>query len=332
MPKLKKILVTGGAGYVGSVLCPKLLKKGYQVRVLDLLIYDPHSLDTCKQHPEFELIKGDIRNKTAVKKALKNIDCLIHLAAISNDPTCAIDENITKSVNYNAIKLLLEVAKKQNVQRFINASSSSVYGINEKKDVTEETPCHPLSLYGKYKFESEKLINQAGDKNFIVVNIRPATICGYSPHQRFDLTVNLLTCQALTKGVVTVHGGQQRRPNVTIQDITDLYLKLIDEEKTLIRGQTFNFGFENMKIIDIAKLIQKTLSPRKIEISIKPVFDERDYHISSKKIMQRLKIKPKYTVKNAVLELTNAFDKGFFSNPEDDKYYNIRKMRLEHFK
>lgn len=331
MVKLRKILVTGGAGYVGSVLVPKLLKNGYDVSVLDLVIYDLHSLDACKKYPKFQLIKGDIRDKKIVDQALTGRDCVIHLAAISNDATCELDDNLTLSVNYEAVRLLLGTAKKAGIKRFINASSSSLYGVNEKEDVTEDEPANPLSLYGKYKWEAEKLINQARDENFLVVNLRPATICGYSPRQRFDLTVNALTKDALTKGIITVNGGQQRRPHVTMQDMTDLYIRLVNEKKELIAGETFNFGFENMKIIKTAQLIQKVLAPQKIEIKIIEAYDQRDYHISSEKIKRKLNLKPKYTVKDAVLELTAAFKKKLFPNPDDDKYYNIRKMKLEHF-
>jgi len=334
MQKLKKILVIGGAGYVGSILCPKLLKYNYNVRVLDLLIYDPHSLGQCKDNPNFQFIKGDIRDKKMVENAMQGIDCIIHLAAISNDPTSDLDKNLTKSVNYEAIKLLLDTAKKQGVKRFINASSSSVFGIKKEKNITEELSCNPLTLYSKYKLKAEKLVNEAGDKNFTAVNIRPATICGYSPRQRFDLTVNALTYHAITKGIITVHGGKQRRPNVTIEDITDLYMRLIDEKKELIGGETFNVGFENMKIIDIARLVKKTLEKRlkkKIKIIIKKAFDPRDYHISSKKIKKHLGWRPRYKIKDMILQLANAFEKGLIKNPEDDKYYNIRKMKIEHF-
>lgn len=332
MERLNKILVTGGAGYVGSVLCSKLLDNGYFVRVLDLMIYDSESLEQCKNNPNFDLIKGDIRDKKTVEKSVEGMDCIIHLAAISNDPTCELDEKLTKSVNYNAVKLLLKMAKKNKVKRFINASSSSMYGVNEKEDVTEEAECNPISLYAKYKLESEKLINQAQDENFTVVNIRPATICGYSPRMRFDLTVNALVKDAVTKGFITVHGGEQRRPNVTISDITDLYMRLINEKKELIAGQTFNAGFENLKVIETAKLVQKVLAPREIKIVIANIIDPRDYHISSEKIKKQLGFQPKFTVKDMILELAEAFEKELIPNPENDKYYNIRKMKIEHFK
>lgn len=326
-----KILVTGGAGYVGSVLCPKLLKQGYDVRVLDLFIYDLSSLDSCKEYASFQIIKGDIRDINTVRDAMQDIDCIIHLAAISNDPTCDLDESLTRSVNYEAVKLLLDCAKESGVKRFINASSSSVFGIKKEENVTEDLSCEPLTLYSKYKLMSEKLVKDACDDEFTTVNIRPATICGYSPRQRLDLTVNILTYHALSRGVITVHGGQQRRPNATIEDVTDLYVELIETDKSLVAGDVFNFGFENMEILEIAQLVQNTLSKRDVQIRVEETFDHRDYHISSEKIKRQLGFHPKYTVKDMIIRLAEAFDNGLIPNPENDKYYNIRKMKIEHF-
>ncbi|MBI2830679.1 MAG: NAD-dependent epimerase/dehydratase family protein [Chloroflexi bacterium] len=332
MNSSEKILVTGGAGYVGSALCPKLLKQGYNVRVLDLFIYDPASLDACKKYNSFETVKGDIRNKDAVQQAMKDMDCVIHLASISNDPTGDLDESLTRSVNFEAYKVLLDSAKRKGVKRFINASSSSVYGIKDEENVTEELSCNPLTYYSKYKLMSEKLVEEACDDKFTTVNIRPATICGYSPRQRLDLTVNVLTAHAASKGVITVHGGQQRRPNLTMEDITDLYVKLVETDKSLIAGKVFNVGYENMKIIEIAELVKQTLgSKRDVQIRVDETFDHRDYHISSEKIRKELGFQPKATVKDMILQVASAMEKGLVGNIEWDKYYNIRQMKLDHF-
>lgn len=328
---MKRVLVTGGAGYVGSVLTGKLLANNYKVRVLDLFLYDPHSLDEYKSETNLEIVKGDIRDKDIVETACADCDVIIHLASISNDPTAELDENITKSVNYDSYPLLLETAKKAGVKRFINASSSSVFGIKTEENVTEELEPEPITTYSKYKALSETLVTEAASENFVTVNIRPATICGYSPRQRFDLTVNVLTKSAITKGVITVHGGQQMRPNVTMEDITDLYIKMIEIEGDKINGDTFNYGFENLKVIEIAEMVKETLS-RDVEIKIEPVVDQRNYHISSEKIVKKLGIRPKFTITDMIEQLEIAFNAGKYPDPDADKYSNIKIMKLEDFK
>lgn len=328
---MKRVLVTGGAGYVGSVLTGKLLENDYKVRVIDLFLYDPHSLDVYKDEKNLEVVTGDIRDEATVKEVCKDVDVIIHLASISNDPTAELDESITKSVNYDCYPLLLKTAKESGVKRFINASSSSVFGIKHEENVTEELEPEPITTYSKYKALSEKLVNEASSPDFVTVNIRPATICGYSPRQRFDLTVNVLTKSAITKGVITVHGGEQMRPNVTMEDITDLYISMIEIEGEKINGDTFNYGFENLKVIEIAEMVQETLS-QDVEIKIEPVVDQRNYHISSKKIIDKLGIRPQYTIVDMIEQLEDAFNAGKFPNPDDDKYSNIKKMKLEDFK
>lgn len=328
---MNKVLVTGGAGYVGSVLVGKLLKNNYKVRILDLFLYDPDCLNIYKNNPNVEIVKGDIRNEKIVSKCLDNIEYIIHLASISNDPTAEMDEAITKSVNYDAYDVMLNLSKKKRIKRFINASSSSVFGIKEEENVTEELEPEPITVYSKYKALSEKLVNAASSQDFITVNIRPATICGFSPRQRFDLTVNVLTKSAIVNSKMIVHGGEQMRPNVTMEDITDLYIEMLRINPELINGETFNFGFENLRVIEIARTIQNTLDIQS-DIEIQPVIDRRNYHISSQKIIQKLGIYPKYTIKDMVKQLEIAFKQNAFTNPEDEKYYNIKKMRLEQFK
>ena len=330
---MENILVTGGAGYVGSVLVPELLKRGYSVKVIDMMLYDPHSLDSVMGMDNFKLIAGDIRDRDKLKVALDDIDCVIHLAAISNDPTCELDESITKSVNYNSVGQLVKMAKKMGVERFINASSSSMYGIQSDEPAVETSPTKPLSLYARYKLESEHFVNDASDDDFVTVNIRPATICGYSPRQRFDLSVNILTYHAYLYGTIIVHGGQQRRPNITIKDLVRLYVQLVTEDSKLINGETFNAGFENLRIIEIAERIQKLLSnERKIDIEITETYDHRDFLLSSEKLINTLNFKPLYTIEDAVLDIVQAFQDGRFPNPADPKYFNLKKMKLEDFK
>jgi len=328
---MKKILITGGAGYVGSVLTEKLLNKGYSVVVLDLFLYDENSLKHIENNSRLKIIRGDIRDNSIITDIMKDIDTIVHLAAISNDPTAELDESLTKSINYDSYYSIIEAAKKNGVKRFINASSSSVFGIKNEKNVTEDLEPEPITVYSKYKTLSEKLVNSASSKDFVTVNIRPATICGYSPRQRFDLTVNILTKSAIVDRKMTIHGGNQMRPNITMEDITDLYCLMLEIEPSLINGETFNYGFENLSILKIAELIKNTLST-KSEIEIVPVIDQRNYHISSQKIIDKLGIKPKYKIIDMVKQLESAFLAGKFSTPEDEKYYNIRKMKLSSFR
>lgn len=329
--KQQTVLVTGGFGYVGSRLTPHLLDLGYKVRVIDLCLYGMYGHDalTPKQKENLEFLKQDIRNPEAVHEAMKGIDTVIHLAAISNDPTGDVDERLTRQVNFDAVGLLLSVAKKSGVKRFINASSSSVFGIKHESDVTEELEPEPLTAYSRYKMLSEWLVVSASSPEFTTVNIRPATICGYSPRQRFDLTVNKLTADALRKNLITVHGGQQRRPNVGMSDMINLYGDLINTDAKLINGKTFNFGFENLKVIEIAELIKGELSDLPVEIKVTATTDNRDYHITSKKVLNTINYKPVSSIAKEVANLRRILDIGHFSDIDAPDHYNMKVMKLD---
>jgi nucleoside-diphosphate-sugar epimerase len=323
------ILITGGFGYVGSRLTPFLLEHGYPVRVLDLMLYSTAGLDAIKENRDrLEVIQGDMRDPATVEKAVQGVKTIIHLAAISNDPTGDIDETLTRQVNFDAIGMLLSQARQAGVKRFINASSSSVFGIKDAANVTEQLEPEPLTFYSKYKMLSEWLVVGAASNDFCTVNIRPATICGYSPRQRFDLTVNKLTADAVRKGVITVHGGEQRRPNVGITDMIHLYKMLVEIDGRLIQGKTFNFGFENHKIIDIAKIIQSALSDLKVEIKVTDTFDKRDYHISSNKIVDQIGYRPVSSIRQEVVNLRTALDKGCFPDIDAAVHYNMKYMKI----
>lgn len=333
---MNKILVTGGFGYVGSRLTPFLLSKGHDVRVLDLMLYTASGLDALQGDPSFagwadrfDLITGDMRCPETVAQAMQGRDTVIHLAAISNDPTGDIDETLTRQCNFDAIGVLLAAARAAGVKRFIHASSSSVFGIKDDDNVTEVLEPEPLTYYSKYKALSEWLVVAAASPDFCAVNVRPATICGYSPRQRFDLTVNKLTADAISKRVITVHGGQQRRPNVGINDAINLYEFLTTVAPAKINGRTFNFGFENHKVIEIAGIIQQELADLDVEIKVTDTFDNRDYHISSDKIVRELGYEPVSSIRREVAELRQAIEAGRFADTDAPEHYNMKFMKLE---
>lgn len=330
------VLITGGFGYVGSRLTPHLLGLGYSVKVVDLCLYGEYGLDSLKKNPHFSdwksrfaLIKEDIRNPEAVFSAMSDIETVIHLAAISNDPTGEVDEVLTRQVNFDAVGLLVSAAKQRGVKRFINASSSSVFGARDESNITEDLEPKPITHYSRYKMLAEWIVRSAADDMFSTVSIRPATVCGYSPRQRFDLTVNKLTADALRKGIITVHGGNQRRPNISMVDMINLYAALIKVDRKLINGKVFNFGFENHKVIDIAKLIKDELKDLPIEIIVTDVLDQRDYHISSEKIVRDLQYKPVSSIAKSVQELRGYLEKtDEFIDIDASQYYNMKVMAL----
>ena len=327
MNEEKTILVTGGAGYVGAVLVPKLLKDGYKVKVLDLYIYGEDVFRNIKNRDKLTEIKGDLRSKSLLQDVVKNCDSVIHLACISNDPSYELDPDLGKSINYDAFLSLVEISKDAGIERFIYASSSSVYGIKNESEVTEDLPLEPLTDYSKYKALCEEYLLQTATNDFIVTVIRPSTVCGYSPRLRLDLTVNILTNHAINKGVITVFGGEQKRPNLHIEDMTDLYIFLLKQPKDKIHRRIYNAGYENYKVKEIAKMVSDVLGGN-IEIKTTPTDDQRSYHVSSKKIKTELEFEARHTIQEAIMDLKSAFDGGRIPNPMDDiKYYNIKTMQ-----
>lgn len=325
---MKKILVTGGAGYVGAVLVPKLLQAGYQVAVLDLYIYGDHVLDGVKDHPGLTQIKGDLRDHGLLREILPGMDAVIHLACISNDPSYELNPRLGKMVNYDAFLSLVDISKKNGISRFIFASSSSVYGIKAESEVTEDLRLEPLTDYSKYKVLCEQYLLEAQSKDFTVFILRPATVCGYSPRLRLDLTVNILTNHALNLGKITVFGGGQKRPNIHIEDITDLYVKALEYPAAQIAGKIYNVGYENHTLNEIAHLVRDTLDLKQLQIVRESTNDNRSYHISSQRIHQELGFIPKHTIEDAVRDLHQAFRQGLIPKAlDDDRYYNIRRMQ-----
>ena len=327
MNEIRRVFVTGGAGYVGSVLVPKLLDAGYKVKVLDLYIYGDHVLGFLKDHPNLKEIKGDIRNRELLKKEIRECDAVIHLACISNDPSYELDPELGKSINYDAFLPLVDISRKSGVKRFIYASSSSVYGVKDELEVTEDLPLEPLTDYSRYKALCEEYLQNAAADDFVVTTIRPSTVCGYSPRMRLDLTVNILTNHAINKGEITVFGGEQKRPNLHIEDMTDLYLFLLEQPGEKVHRKIYNIGYENYRVRDIAQIVRDTLGGN-IPIVTTPTNDKRSYHVSSRKIKEELGFEAKHTVREAVEDLCEAFDKGQLPESLDNEmYFNIKRMQ-----
>ncbi|MDE2028864.1 MAG: NAD-dependent epimerase/dehydratase, partial [Candidatus Omnitrophica bacterium] len=311
MNQFKTVLVTGGAGYVGAVLVPMLLGKGYRVKVLDLYTYGEDVFDDIKDKSGLEEIKGDLCDEDLLRKSLKGCDAVIHLACISNDPSFELNPDLSRKVNYDAFEPLVSISKDSGVKRFIYASTCSVYGISDAPEVTEDHPLLPITDYNKYKGLCEPILAKYQSSGFTTVTIRPATVCGYSPRQRFDLTVNILTNHAYNNNRIKVFGGKQERPNIHIGDITELYVRLLQLPDAQIAGKIYNAGYQNRSVGDIALIVQKIVAqefPQRPQPTIEtlPSDDIRSYRISSEKIKRELGFVPRFTIEDAVKDLLAA--------------------------
>jgi nucleoside-diphosphate-sugar epimerase len=328
---INTVFVTGGAGYVGSVLVPKLLQAGYRVKVLDLYLYGEDVLASVRG-PNLVEIKGDLRDADLLRREIPGSDAVIHLACISNDPSYELNPELGKSINYDAFLPLVEIAKNSGVQRFLYASSSSVYGVKSDPEVTEELPLEPLTDYSKFKALCEEHLLQTASDDFIVTILRPATVCGFSPRLRLDLTVNILTNHAVNKGRITVFGGEQKRPNLHIEDMTDAYLFLLRQPGKSIHKKVYNVGYENYTVKEIAQMVSRNLGGE-IPIETTPSDDTRSYHVSAKKIADELGFVPKHTIEEAIRDLKAAFDQGRIPDSFGNKrYFNIEIMKALNLK
>jgi len=306
-----KILVTGGCGYKGHILIPKLLDRGYEVIAFDTQWFGSF----LRPHKGLSVIKGDVREIESVP--LDGVDCIIHLASIANDPCGDLDPKLTWEVSALATMQLADKAKRHGIKQFIYASSGSVYGIKDEPQVTEDLELKPISEYNKTKMVAERvLLSYANDMSVQI--IRPATVCGYSPRMRLDVSVNLLTMAALSKGRITVFGGQQTRPNIHIDDITDIYLHLIDHPE--ITG-IYNAGFENISILDIAKSVTKYVP---VEIDITESNDPRSYRVNSDKLL-KTGFTPRKTVDDAIREIIEKYRAGALK--DEEHFYNLKWMQ-----
>tara|TARA_B110000008_G_scaffold251037_1_gene264698 strand:- start:2567 stop:3547 length:981 start_codon:yes stop_codon:yes gene_type:complete len=320
---MKKIFITGGAGYVGSKLVPKLLELGYEVTVLDLMIYGE---DVLPEHEKLKKIKGDIRDLDLLEKNLPGHQYLIHLACISNDPSFELNPTLGKSINLDAFEPMVKMSIKSGINGFIYASSSSVYGIKKEKNVTEDMKLEPLTDYSKFKGDCEKILNSYKSNSFITTTIRPSTVCGYARRQRLDLVVNILSNHAFYNREIKVFGGDQLRPNVHIDDMVNSYLAVLTADPKVINGEIFNVGFKNQTVNELAADVKEMIGDDVKIINTKSN-DNRSYHVSSEKIKKVLGFETKYTVKNAVSDLKIAFENNILTNTFDDElFFNIKRM------
>ena len=325
---VNKVLVVGGAGYLGSILIRKLLKKGYKVRVMDNLTYGDDGIKNIN-HKNFEFEKGDIRNLAEIVEAVKDVDAVTHLAAIVGDPACALNPKKTIEINYLATKALVEVCKYFQINRFVFASTCSVYGATSgETELTEESKLNPVSLYARSKIECENAILEAIDENFSPTILRMGTLCGYSPRMRFDLVVNLFAAQALMERKITIFGGDQWRPFLHIEDAAEAFIKCLESPIEKVRGQIFNIASENCKILTLGKIIKDTIG-KDVEIEVKrKVEDRRNYKVSWKKIEKQLGFKPKKSIENAISKIKKVIENGTIKNFKNPKYWNKEYLSL----
>ncbi|MBU06103.1 MAG: UDP-glucose 4-epimerase [Dehalococcoidales bacterium] len=322
--QFNNIFVTGGAGYVGAMLVPRLLQEGCQVTVLDLMIYGEGVL---QNHPNLIKVKGDIRDSHLLRKVLPGHDAVIHLACISNDPSFELNPALGKSINLDAFRPLVSVSKEIGVKRFVYASSSSVYGIKTEPNIHEGMLLEPLTDYSKYKVACEEILAEFESEEFTTVTIRPATVCGFSPRQRLDVVVNILTNLAYHKREITIFGGAQLRPNIHISDMVESYVIVLNAEQENVSGQIYNAGYENQTVQELAEIVKKVIGDD-VMLRTMPTDDNRSYHISSEKIRVDLGFTPKFDIEDAVRGLRDAFDRGLIPNSlDDEKYFNIKKMQ-----
>lgn len=308
-----RILVTGGCGYKGTVLVPKLLALGHDVIAFDIMWFGNY----LEPHQRLKVVKGDIRNIEAVD--LTGVDAIIHLSSVANDPCGDLDPKLTWEISALATMQLADKAVRKGVKQFIYASSGSVYGIKDEPQVTEELELKPISEYNKTKMVAERVLLSYANGMAIQI-IRPATVCGYSPRMRLDVSVNMLTMQALAKRRITVYGGQQTRPNIHIDDITDAYLFMLDHPEH--RG-IYNAGFENISILEIAERVARQVEA---EIVVTESNDPRSYRVNSDKLLA-IGFRPRKTVDDAIGDIIEKHRSGELR--DEDRFYNLRWMQRE---
>ena len=330
---MSHVCVPGGAGYVGAVLVPKLLGRGHRVTVLDNYQFGRDVFATVRGAAGLREVEGDVRDVEAVRTALQGCDAVVHLACVSNDPSYELDPDLSKSINFDCFPMFLAESKRAGIERFIYASSSSVYGVSEAPEVREDHPLLALTDYSKYKALCEPLVLAEQNAGFTALVLRPATVCGASPRMRFDLSVNIMTNLAIVNRKITVFGGTQLRPNMHIEDITDLYAQLLLEPAARIAGKTYNAGYQNRSIADIAQIAHDVVREElpeigPIEIVTSPTDDNRSYRVNSELIAAELGFRPRHTIEDAVRDICAWHRAGRFPDSlGDPKYFNVKLLK-----
>ncbi len=322
---IHRVLVVGGAGFLGSVLVARLLERGYRVRVLDSLLYGRRSMDPYLENPDFELIEGDMRDISVVAAAIKRVNAVINLAAIVGDPACKASPSTTIETNYLANKALAEACKYNQINRFIFASTCSVYGCSDKP-VNEASNLNPLSLYTRSKIHSEEGILSLEDENFSPTILRMATLYGYSSRMRFDLVLNTMTKDAFRDGRIVVHGGgTQWRPLLEVGDAANAYIQCLEAPLNHVKGEIFNLGSkqQNCQIIDVAWRVQKQFEDVEVVLESE-LYDARDYFVSFDKIKDNLGFRPAATLEAAISRIKDALEAGEIEEVDDSRYYNVK--------
>ncbi len=327
--KIRNALVIGGAGYIGSALLPKLLEKGYHVRLLDLLLYGTEPIESCLNHPHLEIVQADFRQIDKVVEAMRDVDAVIHLGGIVGDPACELDEELTVEINLMATKMIAEVAKGSGVEHFIFASTCSVYGASEQM-LDERSELNPVSLYARSKIASEKVLLKMADDHFAPVMLRLGTIYGLSGRTRFDLVINLLTAKAVVENEITVFGGDQWRPFLHVDDAASAIMQVLNAPGELVRNQVFNVGSneQNYTINEIAEIIHKHVPGARVVHKGNDA-DRRNYWVNFNKIHKTLNFAPAWSVDNGVDQVMTALQEGRVTDYHDAKYSNVMFLRQE---
>lgn len=332
MEKPKKILVVGGAGYVGAVLVRELMERGYAVKVFDRLFYGAVGLEEIKD--KIDLVIGDIRQLNPT--LLDDVEAVINVSGLSNDPTAEYNPEANYEINTEATGKLALLCKQKGVKRFIFASSCSIYDVgetNEEKDIVldETAVVAPKAAYSRSKWEAEKILLQLQDANFCPVILRKGTIYGFSPRMRYDLVVNTFIKDTLSKGKITLHyGGEMWRPLVEIRDVAKAYIACLQADEERVRGQIFNLVYKNFRIAELGLQVQKALKDFGVSVDVVPDYSYkgvRNYRVSGKKLQTILNMRPTITVEESVKHIVENIKKYQYADFDNPRYYNIKWLQ-----